>query len=89
LHIFEAWKSIHYRPAIYDPSGIGWTITAAYFLAAFLCLWTGLAEKKRELIDGDNTNYLLWYGLAGLMSIIFPVRYGMIKDKRIKGKGQG
>ena len=70
MEIFEVWRSINYKPAIYDPSVIGLTITAAYFLAAFLCLWTGLAEKKRELIDGDNTNYLLWYGLAGLMSIL-------------------
>ncbi len=48
------------------PSGL----TAAYFLAAFLCLWTGLDEKKRELIDGDKANYLLWFGLAVLMSIL-------------------
>jgi hypothetical protein len=70
LHIFEVWKSIHYKPAIYDLSVIGWTITTAYFLAAFLCLWTGLAEKKRELIDGDKANYLLWFFLAVLMSIL-------------------
>ena len=70
MHIFEIWKSIHYKPAIYDPSGIGWTITAAYFIAAFLCLRTGIAEKKRELIVGGKANYLLWYCLAGFMTIL-------------------
>jgi hypothetical protein len=70
LHIFEVWKSIHYKPGIYDPSGIGWTITAAYFFAAFLCLWTGLAEKKYSMINDKPVNYLLWFCLAALMSIL-------------------
>jgi hypothetical protein len=70
LHIFEVWKSINYKPGIYDPSGIGWTITAAYFFAALLCVWTGLAEKKLKMINAKPSNYMLWFGLAALMSIL-------------------
>ena len=70
MHIFEIWKSIYYKPAIYDPSGIGLTITAAYFIAAFLCLWTGLAEKKWEMVKDKPVNYVLWFGFAVLMTIL-------------------
>jgi hypothetical protein len=58
LHIFEVWQSINYKPGIYDPSVIGWTITAAYFLAAFLCLWTGLAEKKWKMTNDKPASYI-------------------------------
>jgi hypothetical protein len=70
LHIFEVWQSINYKPGIYDPSVIGWTITTAYFSAAFLCLWAGLAEKKLKMTNDKPASYMLWFCLAVLMSIL-------------------
>jgi hypothetical protein len=70
LNLFEIFKSIYYKPGFYDPSGIGWAITAAYFLAAFFCLWTGLAEKKWAMINDEPANNLLWFGSAVLLLIL-------------------
>jgi hypothetical protein len=70
LHIFEVWQSIHYKPGIYDPTVIGWIITVAYFVAAFLCLWAGLAEKKWKMTNDKPANSLLWFGFALVLFIL-------------------
>ena len=70
MYIVEVWKSIHYKPGFYDPSAIGWVITAAYFLAVFLCLWTGWVDKKLSTTSFEPTDHRIWFFLAGLMSFL-------------------
>ena len=70
MNIFEALKFINWRPGIGDPTLIGWTITLAYFIMAFLCWWTGLAEKKNVPNTRRAGVYILWFGLAALLFVL-------------------
>jgi len=70
LNIFEALKFINWRPGIGDPILIGWTITLAYFIIAFLCWLTGLAEKKNIPNTRRAEVYILWFGLAALLFVL-------------------
>ena len=49
---------------------MGWIITVAYFVAAFLCWRAGLAEKKQSLISEFPKNYWLWFGLAAVLLVL-------------------
>jgi hypothetical protein len=40
--------SIHWHPHVGDPTAIGWTITIAYFVVAFLCYRAGLSAKPAD-----------------------------------------
>lgn len=64
------WESIHYKPGFYDPASIDWIITAAYFVAAALCFRTASTVRKLKLISAKPASYMVWFCLAGLMSIL-------------------
>jgi len=70
LNILEVLTSINWKPAIGDPTAIGWIITVAYFIVAFICLWTGLAEKKQNIMNDKPANYMLWFGLAVFLLVL-------------------
>jgi hypothetical protein len=57
-----------YIRSLGDPTIIGWTITIAYFSAAFLCWRVVKIEESR---DGRVArSYLLWFGLFILLVIL-------------------
>jgi hypothetical protein len=70
LNILAVLTSINWKPEIGDPTAIGWIITVAYFVVAFLCWRAGIAEKKQGMINGPNRNYWLWLGLAALLLVL-------------------
>jgi hypothetical protein len=69
LNIHEILTSINWKPAIGDPTAIGWVITVAYFVAAFFCWKAGLAEKK-SVNNGKASNQVLWFGLSALLLVL-------------------
>jgi len=59
-----------YWQRIGDPTIIGWTITIAYFIAAFLCWRAGKVERENNLGTRNSHSYLLWFGLAIILLVL-------------------
>lgn len=70
MNIIKLLTAIEWKPSVGDPTAIGWIITVAYFVAAFLCRRAGLAEKKQRVISAFPNNYWLWFGLAALLLVL-------------------
>lgn len=59
-----------YWQRVGDPTIIGWTITIAYFIAAFLCWRAGKLERESPLEIRNSHSYFLWFGLAIILLIL-------------------
>jgi hypothetical protein len=59
-----------YWQRVGDPTIIGWTITIAYFIAAFLCWRTGRIERENNLGTRNSHSYFLWFGLLILLILL-------------------
>ena len=53
-----------YYGGIGDPTIIGWTITIAYFIAAYLCWWTAKVERENDSDIHHSRSYLIWFALS-------------------------
>lgn len=58
---------IDWHPHIGDPTVIGWVITVAYFVVAFLSYRTGLAVKRADSGIAKTKNAVMWFGLAAML----------------------
>jgi hypothetical protein len=53
-----------------DPTVIGWVITIAYFVSAFLCWHAGQAYKKNHPKARWSQDFLLWVGISLLLILL-------------------
>jgi len=60
----------HWRPAIGDPTIMGWLTVAAYFTTALICCLAGRSDQRAHPQSGYSSQPALWFGLAWLLMLL-------------------